>query len=156
MENKLTVDWAKAIEAYQLATPDQRLVLESIFGREAFAPSWQEDLKRACKDLGATEDNALPLVHSAFDHKEVEVINAYAALRILAKWVRGDWEPDWNDVRQGKYCPWFDLRADFSLGEYVCGVTTSTVGSRLCFPTKQMALDFATKYIDLYKIILTN
>ena len=154
MENKLTVDWAKAIEAYQLATPDQRLVLESIFGREAFAPSWQEDLKLACNDLGLNWSDAFPCVST--NHKEVEVINAYAALRILAKWVRGDWEPDWNDVRQGKYCPWFDLRADFSLGEYVCGVTTSTVGSRLCFPTKQMALDFATKYIDLYKIILTN
>jgi len=51
MENKLTVDRDKAIEAYQLATPDQQLVLEGIFGREAFQPSWQEDLKLACKDL---------------------------------------------------------------------------------------------------------
>ena len=51
MENKLTVDRAKAIEAYQLATPDQQRVLESIFGRDAFQPSWQDDLKLACKDL---------------------------------------------------------------------------------------------------------
>ena len=87
MENKLTVDRAKAIEAYQLATPDQQRVLESIFGREAFAPSWQDDLKRACNDLGINAGDAFPFIHSAFDTKEAEVLNAYAALRILAKWV---------------------------------------------------------------------
>ena len=154
MENKLTVDRAKAIEAYQLATPDQQLVLESIFGREAFAPSWQDDLKRACKDLKLNYEFVLP--YGLPGDKEAEVLNAYAALRILAKWVRGDWEPDWNDAEQSKYWPLFNMTYETSEHSHGWAVTYCSVGSRLCFPTEDMAEDFATKYLDLYKIILTN
>ena len=155
METKLTVDRAKAIEAYQLATPDQQRVLESIFGREAFAPSWQDDLKRACNDLGINAGDAFPFIYSAFDTKEAEVLNAYAALRILAKWVRGDWEPDWKNAKQAKNTPMFSA----DKGLRVVGSDTCfhcpTIGAEY-FPEYSMAESFATKYLDLYKIILTN
>ena len=72
-------------------------VLESIFGREAFAPSWQDDLKRACKDLKLNYEFVLP--YGLPGDKEAEVLNAYAALRILVKWVRGGWEPNWNNAK---------------------------------------------------------
>ena len=153
MENKLTVDRAKAIEAYQLATPDQQRVLESIFGREAFAPSWQDDLKRACKDLKLNYEFVLP--YGLPGDKEAEVLNAYAALRILAKWVRGDWEPDWNNAKQAKNTPMFSA----DKGLRVVGSDTCfhcpTIGAEY-FPEYSMAVNFATKYLDLYKIILTN
>ena len=153
MENKLTVDRAKAIEAYQLATPDQQKVLEGIFGRDAFQPSWQDDLFSACYKLGISYGDSLPYLTP--NNKDQEVLNAYAALRILAKWVRGDWEPDWNNAKQAKNTPMFS--ADKGL---------RVVGSDTCFhcpaigaeyfPEYSMAESFATKYLDLYKIILTN
>ena len=155
MENKLTVDRAKAIEAYQLATPDQQRVLESIFGRDAFAPSWQDDLKRACNDLGINAGDAFPFIHSAFDTKEAEVLNAYAALRILAKWVRGDWKPDWNNPDEAKHTPFFTAYGGVRA---VCTDTcyhSPAIGA-LYFPKSSMAINFGRKYIDLYKIILTN
>ena len=153
MENKLTVDRAKAIEAYQLATPDQQKVLEGIFGREAFAPSWQDDLKRACKDLKLNYEFVLP--YGLPGDKEAEVLNAYAALRILAKWVWGDWKPDWNNAKQAKNTPMFSA----DKGLRVVGSDTCfhcpTIGAEY-FPEYSMAESFATKYLDLYKIILTN
>ena len=153
MENKLTVDRAKAIEAYQLATPDQQLVLESIFGRDAFQPSWQDDLKLACKDLKLNYEFVLP--YCLTSNKDEEVLNAYAALRILAKWVRGDWEPDWKNAKQAKNTPMFSA----DKGLRVVGSDTCfhcpTIGAEY-FPEYSMAESFATKYLDLYKIILTN
>ena len=153
MENKLTVDRAKAIEAYQLATPDQQRVLESIFGRDAFAPSWQDDLKRACKDLKLNYEFVLP--YGLPGDKEAEVLNAYAALRILAKWVRGDWKPDWNNPDEAKHTPFFTAYGGVRA---VCTDTcyhSPAIGA-LYFPKSSMAINFGRKYLDLYKIILTN
>lgn len=155
MENKLTVDRVKAVEAYQLATPDQQRVLERIFGREAFQPLWQEDLQKACDDLGINAGDAFPGIHSKFDPKEAEVLNAYAALRILAKWVRGNWQPDWNDIGE-KYHPLFDMSNGVEFYYSYYNRSHSGIGGGLCFPTGEMAEDFGRKYLDLYKIILTN
>ena len=153
MENKLTVDRAKAIEAYQLATPDQQRVLESIFGRDALQMSWQEDLKRACKDLKLNYEFELP--YGLPSNKDEEVLNAYAALRILAKWVRGDWKPDWNNPDEAKHTPFFTAYGGVRA---VCTDTcyhSPAIGA-LYFPKSSMAINFGRKYIDLYKIILTN
>ena len=153
MENKLTVDRAKAIEAYQLATPDQQRVLESIFGRDAFQPSWQDDLKLACKDLKLNYEFVLP--YCLTSNKDEEVLNAYAALRILAKWVRGDWKPDWKNAKQAKNTPMFSAdKGLMVVGSETC-FHCPTIGAEY-FPEYSMAEDFARKYLDLYKIILTN
>ena len=88
-------------------------------------------------------------------NKDEEVLNAYAALRILAKWVRGDWKPDWKNAKQAKNTPMFST----DKGLRVVGSDTCfhcpTIGAEY-FPEYSMAESFATKYLDLYKIILTN
>ena len=153
MENKLTVDRAKAIEAYQLATPDQQRVLDGIFGRDAFQPSWQEDLFSACYKLGISYGDSLPYLTP--NNKDQEVLNAYAALRILAKLARGDWEPDWNNPDEAKHAPFFTAYGGVRA---VCTDTcyhSPAIGA-LYFPKSSMAINFGRKYLDLYKIILTN
>lgn len=155
MKETLTADKTAIIETYQKSNATERALIEKLFGKELFKTDWRKDLYAACAALGIDKKTVLPYAKPI--NKEEEVLNAYAALRVLAKWKRGDWEPDWNDGN-AKYYPWFDMRSGsgFAFGVCVYADSGSYVGGRLCFPTRDMAEDFGKQYLPLYEIVFTN
>lgn len=136
--DQLKIDKAKAILAYEKAGKEAKQVLCDIFGRETFEPFKFDEL----------------------DEKEKLVLAAYSRLRAKAKEKRGEWTPDWSNSNQAKYYPWLKFESGsgfgFSATDYDCVNTDTFVGSRLCFPTSGMAMEFAKENLEDYNIIFSS
>lgn len=86
-------------------------------------------------------------------------VEAYAELCRRAKAARGEWQPDWSNGDQKKWYPWFEYTPSgfvVTVTIYYYHFTNASVGSRLCFPTREMAKAFAEENLELYRIILSN
>jgi len=107
----------------------------------------------ACQLLGI-EPNVPEVSMLPENHKKAIV--AHYKLVIIAEAVNEGWKPNWDNWDERKYYPWFDLEgsssgAGFSYYDYGVRVTTSSVGSRLCFKTWELAEYIGKTFIDLYK-----
>jgi hypothetical protein len=108
----------------------------------------------ACKVINLDATKVIPNF-SLFPESDREAMIAHAKLVVIAKAINGDWVPDWNNWNQYKYYPWFEMGSPsgggFSYYVYVDWATTSSVGSRLCFQTRDMAKYVGKQFEDLYK-----
>jgi hypothetical protein len=109
----------------------------------------------ACKVVGIStqlpEVNALPEKHQ-------KAIKAHYMLIIIAQALNEGWQPNWNDHNQYKYYPWFwmgDNGASPGVGFSYDGCggdgTHSSVGSRLCYKSRELAKYAGTQFEALYK-----
>ena len=109
----------------------------------------------ACKVLNLDSEKVIP-DFSLFPTEEQEAMKAHAKLIIIAKAINGDWIPDWKNWDQYKYYPWFEMGSSSGVGFSYddCGFwnTRSTVGSRLCFESREKAKYVGEQFQDLYKI----
>lgn len=65
------------------------------------------------------------------------------------------WRPDYTNRSEGKYTPWFEVDksgSGFSYSDCDGWLTHTFVGSRLCFPTADMAIDMANDFKPLHLI----
>ena len=92
---------------------------------------------------------------SAFPEKHRKAILAFFMLIIVVEALNDGWEPNWNDEYEYKYYPWFDMRSaagsGFSSSSYGHDYSTTGVGSRLCFKTREHAQHTAKHFEALYK-----
>jgi hypothetical protein len=65
---------------------------------------------QACKKLGL-DASKLPDVSCLPDIHQKAII-AHYKLIIIAQALNDGWQPNWNDSNQGKYYPWFEIKAD--------------------------------------------
>jgi hypothetical protein len=87
------------------------------------------------------------------------IINCYK-LYIIYKAINDGWVPDWSNMSQWKYYPWFRMNSsgsgfDFSFSLYGCDYSLTCVGSRLCFPTSELAEYFGKQFIEIHRELLT-
>ncbi len=84
---------------------------------------------------------------------------AYKRLKLVVSTLNEGWLPDWNDSSQVKYYPVFDMRSSasggFSYDDYDGWNAHSSVGSRLCFKSKELAEYAGKTFTDIYKDFLT-
>lgn len=94
---------------------------------------------------------------SEVNPKHIKALIAYNRLCTIAQaWNKADgFEPDFSNTSQYKYFPWFVY--DNGAAGFVCAVTLSTAtsanahfGSRLCFKTRERAMQFGKQFIDLW------
>lgn len=118
----------------------------------------------ACKSLNIS--NEIPNVSIILETEQNAVVNFYKALIIckaLNNTIKKDWNPDWNNYREYKYYPWFDLEnydktvsgSGFSFNACACVGTATTVGSRLCFISSELATYAGKQFTDIYKAFFT-
>jgi hypothetical protein len=109
----------------------------------------------ACKVLNLDATTVIP-DFSFFPESDKEAMIAHAKLVIIAKSINGDWVPNWNDWDQYKYYPWFTMGSPsgggFSYFGYDSWFTYSSVGSRLCFETREQSKYVGKQFEDLYKV----
>ena len=78
-----------------------------------------------------------------------ELAEAFLAMMQLISlrqaWI-GDWEPDWEDYDNYKYCVFGSKTDDF------CVRNLMSARSPLSFPTEEMAIDFMNCFKDLLEI----
>lgn len=95
---------------------------------------------------------------SMLPEKHQKALIAHYKLIIIAQAINNGWEPDWNDDDQYKYYPWFWVKAkadNSGLGlsylDYAYTNSDTSVGSRLCFPTREAAKYAGETFTDLYE-----
>jgi len=100
----------------------------------------------ACKKLKLDPKKCLPVVSGMPKHHQDATI-AHAKLVIIAEAMNDGWKPDWTNGQWDKYYPWFDLSSGSGLRYDDCDHrrSTSDVGSRLCFKSRELA-EYAGKH----------
>lgn len=94
---------------------------------------------------------------SEVNPKHIKALIAYNRLCTIAQaWNKADgFEPDFSNTSQYKYFPWFvyDNGAAgfvFAYTSYTASGAYAIVGSRLCFKTRERAMQFGKQFIDLW------
>ena len=111
----------------------------------------------ACKILGLNPKDLLykaPPNVGLEDYEEV--FNANAKLMIITRCLNEGWKPNWDDNKETKYYPWFEMKTVPSFGLHDVNAVgwNSSVGSRLCFKDKKLC-EYATKqFKDIYEVLM--
>jgi hypothetical protein len=107
----------------------------------------------ACKAINV-EPTIIP-DFSLFPESDRQAMIDHAKLVIIAKAINGDWIPDWKNWGQYKYYSWFEMGSPsgggFSFDGFDGWDALSSVGSRLCFETREQAKYVGKQFEDLYK-----
>lgn len=106
--------------------------------------------KEACNKLGRNP-NDLPDV-SSLPEKHRNAVIAYHALVIITEALNDGWEPNWDNMNESKWCPYFRIKqrasgVGFSFSDYGLWTTGTDVGSRLCFKSQALA-EYAAKQFE--------
>ena len=113
-----------------------------------------DDFTVAANILSANDVNKLV---KEVNLKHIKALIAYNRLCTIAQaWNKADgFEPDFSNTSQYKYFPWFEYSrgaAGFVLEDIGCAASLvrANFGSRLCFKTKERAMQFGKQFIDLW------
>jgi hypothetical protein len=110
-----------------------------------------------CKKLGKDPVKELP--YSKPKNGFQKALNGYAKLFLIAEALNEGWVPDWGNDDQWKYYPWMWVKPNtknpsgFGLSYYVCDVdrSYSSVGSRLCFKSRELAEYAGKQFSKVYE-----
>ena len=157
----LQVSEKTARQLYPSTTEDMKKILEDTFGKAFFS----QDIKDRIKSFDDVLNELS--VHNIFGVKELldysgsdkDMKGALAMLKIslIAKALNEGWEPDWDNSGQPKYYPWFKYGGagvGFAYSGCADGHSISSVGSRLCFKTSDLAIYAAKQFKDIYNEFL--
>ena len=123
----------------------------------------EKDISEIAVDLKSATDYLHESIHNPFFYttkKHRPKADAFNKLIILAEaWNKFDeCEPDWEDLEQKRYYPLFRLDKniiDFSHTPKA-RVSLDTHTSSFIFKSSERAEQFATTFIELFRIVLTN
>lgn len=112
--------------------------------------------EEACAAL-KLDPSVLPDV-SMLPEKHQKSVTAFYKLTIIAEAMNEGWQPNWKNDNEWKYFPWFDMNPEedesglgLSYYDYVSTASDSSVGSRLCFRTRELARQAGEQFIELYR-----
>jgi hypothetical protein len=149
----LEITKENAIKAYKSANTKGRKLLENLFGKQELIEDITERVKTfedACSIKGIS-------VSSILSDYDTEDEAAYKKLKTIIEVLNEGWQPDWKNSSEYKYYSWFKFKSGFgfSHSDYVCTYTITSVGSRLCFKTRELAEYAGKQFEDIYKDYLT-
>ena len=149
----------QAIEAYETADEKGKKLLVSLWGEDTFVLNLKHTFpmvfEESCKRMALNPKAVLPFVNPKNDREKVA--NAKMMLDIIAEDMKGGYKFNDNDPNEKRWFPVFETAGfGFSYTLYDYSRTSTDVGSRLSFPTKEMAEHIGKQFNDLYKIIFTQ
>lgn len=143
-EIALTPDHITQVLAHVKATP---------FNIIDHLKTWED----ACQLKGIDPIDSLPFEEPKNDLEEA--VNGNFKMYIIAELLCGDWVPNWSDTNEYKYYPYFKWSGSgfgFSYSSADYWGTGTHVGSRLVFPTEELAEYAGTQFINIYNKFLTK
>jgi len=158
MNTTITVEETDLKKVYCAADEDGKKVLAELFGDQVLnrISSRVRSFEEACVQLGHSAEFVLQGVSPVDD----KAIVAFLKLFVIVRALNGGWVPDWNNTDEYKYYPWWDLQksktnpSGFRL-DLVCDICShSTVGSRLCYKSRELAEYAAETFLDLYRDLM--
>lgn len=136
---ELTIEQARNV--YKDSPESLKKILEENFGKENLALKITDRIKTfedACRINGVNPCSILPYQNPK-NADEVS-INAYAKLVQINKALRENWQADYDNHNQRKYYPWMTKTGSGLLFvDYLFDFSYSGVGSRLSYPTQEIA-----------------
>ena len=156
----LQISKQNAVVAFNKADNSGKSLLVNLFGKETFSQKITDRVKTFVDALardGDQDETTLEFINSTVKHPDLVSTQAYMKLVVIARVLNEGWTPDWADSDQYKYQPWFKHKSGFGLAcdGYAYWSTLTTVGSRLCFKTSDLATYAATQFADIYNDFLT-
>ena len=116
----------------------------------------------ACKVLGIEPMDEAKMKAAGFRQDEI----ARRQLETIVEALNEGWKPDYNDINQSKYRPWFWIEPKpygasaglaYADTNYAPSTTYTALGSRLCFKNATLARYAANTFTRLYEeILVTN
>ena len=80
---------------------------------------------------------------------------AYEKLKLIVKSLNEGWTPNWKDTSEYKWYPYFDMQKKGKIGFADVACVTwfafTTVGGRLCFKSKELALYAGKQFLKEYE-----
>lgn len=149
----ISIEKQNVVNAFNNADSKGKKLLTDIFGENYFTPPNIKDrvktFEDACKVLG--------IASTLFCGQESKDEMAYKKLKIIVEALNEGWKPDWQDVGQYKYFPWFKMSSGSGLAYdgYADWDADSFVGSRLCFKSRELAEYAGKQFINLYNDFMT-
>lgn len=151
----LEIKKENALKAYNSGCADVKKVLENLFGKESFVPKNITDRVKTADDAFAIKGIT---IGSIINHNDTADEIAYKIIKVVTEVLNEGWVPDWKNINQYKYYPWFDMSSGSGLSydDYVYLYSYSAVGSRLCFKSRELAeyacKQFIKEYTDFFII----
>ena len=153
MKRKLEIDEQKAKELYKTGTPEFKQMCIDTFGKEFFCENITDRVKTfedACEVL----DIEPCTVFRSQSMRKDSV--AYEKLVIIIQALNEGWAPNWDDLDEYKWYPYFNCSGSFGFSGAYCDDwrTRASIGSRLCFKSESLAKYAAVQFKDNYKAYL--
>lgn len=173
MKEKLEIQRANAINAYNKADENGKKLLKDLFGKEAFNFNYKDvnSYERACAIIGEEavdfEELNDTLESNGFEPLSAHEI-AYKKLVTIAKALNLGWCPNWADFDEYKYYPWFDLKKESPAGvggaingsslgvsclDSGCVASTSDAyfGGALASESREIAIYFGKQFAEIWQ-----
>ena len=159
MSETLEITRQAAIKAHDEASTKGKTLLENLFGKRVFQKDIKERIKTfddVIRELGDDPEEFKNAISIMEEPDEI----AYVKLKLIAKALNEGWTPDWSNGEWDKWYPWFKMDDSSSAGRFSFGDSDlqhshSSVGSRLCFKSKDLATYAGTQFLDIYKDFFT-
>src|SRR5690606_10276856 len=122
-----------------------------------------ETFESAAQLVGIDPTKLPEVEHLPGRHKKSQIALYKLSIISEAAWKQENTVIDWYNWDQGKYYPWWDMSPEdksvgsasgFSFRGVYCVHGLSLVGSRLVFPTSDIARYVANRHIDLYRELM--
>ncbi|MGE0636014.1 MAG: hypothetical protein AB7G44_03495 [Bacteroidia bacterium] len=154
----ITINQANAMKAHKEADKTTKKLLETLLGTELFSQKITDRVKTfqdALDIVGASDNQKILLDYNGVD-KDMLAAKAFLQLTIIAKALNEGWTPDWTDTSQYKYYAWFTHKSGSGLSSYVYvySLSNTTVGSRLCFSSSELATYAGQQFENIYRDFL--
>ena len=158
MSETLEIKRQAAIKAHDEASTKGKTLLENLFGKRVF----QKDIKERIKTFDDVLDYHNLIAEDFFNQcsklSKDEIV--YRKIKLIAEALNEGWTPDWSNGEWDKWYPWFKMDDSSSAGRFSFLASdnrrsTSVVGSRLCFKSKDLADYAGTQFLDIYKDFFT-
>jgi hypothetical protein len=155
--NTLSIEAKNAQKAHTEADQKGKSLLENLFGKQIFQINVIDRFK-TFEDVLKHFEITVDEFYEKYAKLESDEI-AYIKLKLIAEALNGDWTPDWTDSKQYKYFPYFNNASSsvggFSYDDYGNWDTFTTVGSRLCFQSAELAKYAGTQFLNEYNEFLS-
>jgi hypothetical protein len=147
-----------AIKLFKSKTlKDMQNILMDNFGNELFLTKITERVT-SYEDAYDLADSRTRQECEIFQTDTQDIV-AYKKLKLIIRVINEEWIPDFTNMNQQKWYPWFKVLSSgsgfgFSFSGYGYGRSCAHVGSRLCFENKEKCNYVAEHFIELYNQFL--
>ncbi len=158
MSETLEITRQAAIKAHDEASTKGKTLLENLFGKRVFQKDITERVKSiedAIRELGNNDVEVIQLNRMKSIGLQNHIIGNQELI-VIAKALNEGWQPDWKNDNEYKYFPWFDMDNSSSAGRFSFldsdyRGSCSTVGSRLCFKSRELSNYAGNQFEDIYR-----